>query len=920
MNFSRIQMLAVALGAAALIAPATASAATITVSSTSDGTGTGSCPNSPCALRQAIDFATSGDTIKLAATAYHLATANGPLDISDKALTITGAGAASTTISPSTSVELMEVESTAVVSVSGIDFEDGVAPASGEYGGEGGAIDNSGVLTVTNSAFTDNYAASGNYSGSYGGYESEGGAIYNVGVLTVTGSAFNGNSAHGGLGNPTGGSGDQGYGGAIYTTSDGRLTVNSSTFDGNIAHAGGLGGGAGAYEPSAGYGGAIYAGGSVTMSSDTFGATAANAADGSVDSGSDGGEGGDGGAIFLGDAQAKLTGNTFAANQALGGETGSSYGDGGEGGAVFIDSGRVSIAGGNFGAGNIARGSSADGAGYGEGGEGGAIYNDSSAVTLTGPMTFTGAAADGGAAGSGEGGEGGEGGAVYSDGSLSMSTVTMTGNTAAAGASTGSHAGAEGEGGALYSEGALTISGSTFSGNTAAAQTTANSYGGYGGAAYIDDGSATISGTSFSSNTASGGTSYGGYGGAVVMDGSDLNITASSFTGNSAPSGGSNDNSYGGALYARDGGTTIDATTFTGNTAAHGYGGALYSESSTRILSSTLNGNSAGYGGAFYSDGVDSLVNSTVTQNTAVNDGGAIYTENVLTLASDTIVRNTAGTAGGGGDLYQDEGQLFLHDSIIAGGTLTTGLSGDENCRIESPLEVVSLGYNLEDRNQCGLTAPSDKTNVAATDLGPLASNGGFTQTVALLAGSPAIDAGDPAGCADDNGVALGADQRGITRPQGARCDIGAYELQQTPPPSSPVLRGLKLSPSKFAPAKKGATISATAHGTTVTYADNDAATTTFTVTGSFKGYRAHGKGACKALPKSGHIPKHGKRCTRVVHEGSFSHNDVAGANRFHFSGRMRGHGLPKGSYKLTAVPRFRSLTGRGVTVSFKVV
>jgi hypothetical protein len=105
-----------------------------------------------------------------------------------------------------------------------------------------------------------------------------------------------------------------------------------------------------------------------------------------------------------------------------------------------------------------------------------------------------------------------------------------------------------------------------------------------------------------------------------------------------------------------------------------------------------------------------------------------------------------------------------------------------------------------------------------------------------------------------------------------------------------------------------------------VTYIDNDAAATTFTVTGSFKGYRKHGKGACRALPKSRHIPKHGKRCTRVVREGSFTHTDVAGANRFHFSGRMRGHGLPKGSYKLTAVPRYHSLTGHAVTVTFKVV
>src|ERR1700678_1615357 len=101
MNFSRIRVLSVALGAAALLAPATASAATITVSSTSDGTGTGSCPNSPCTLRQAINYASSGDTITLSGAAYHVTTANGPLDIANKTLTITGARAGSTTLSPS---------------------------------------------------------------------------------------------------------------------------------------------------------------------------------------------------------------------------------------------------------------------------------------------------------------------------------------------------------------------------------------------------------------------------------------------------------------------------------------------------------------------------------------------------------------------------------------------------------------------------------------------------------------------------------------------------------------------------------------------------------------------------------------------------------------------------------------------------
>jgi hypothetical protein len=71
--------------------------------------------------------------------------------------------------------------------------------------------------------------------------------------------------------------------------------------------------------------------------------------------------------------------------------------------------------------------------------------------------------------------------------------------------------------------------------------------------------------------------------------------------------------------------------------------------------------------------------------------------------------------------------------------------------------------------------------NVADPLLGPLADNGGRTQTHALLFGSPAIDAGDPGGCRDNLGALLSTDQRGLHRPanggvNGLRCDIGAFE------------------------------------------------------------------------------------------------------------------------------------------------
>ena len=82
---------------------------------------------------------------------------------------------------------------------------------------------------------------------------------------------------------------------------------------------------------------------------------------------------------------------------------------------------------------------------------------------------------------------------------------------------------------------------------------------------------------------------------------------------------------------------------------------------------------------------------------------------------------------------------------------------------------VVSGGHNLVQDDSCNPVA-SDIIDANA-EIGPLADNGGPTQTHALLAGSPAIDAGDDAACP-------AIDQRGVARPQGSHCDTGSVEQQ----------------------------------------------------------------------------------------------------------------------------------------------
>jgi hypothetical protein len=129
-------------------------------------------------------------------------------------------------------------------------------------------------------------------------------------------------------------------------------------------------------------------------------------------------------------------------------------------------------------------------------------------------------------------------------------------------------------------------------------------------------------------------------------------------------------------------------------------------------------------------------------------------------MASVTLSGNSAASGGG---ISNGRGLVFtVHDSIVAG---NLGTTGQPDCLGS----FTSSGYNLESAADCAFSSAGDKQG-SNPQLLPLAANGGPTNTMALNPGSPAIDAGDPA-CPPP-----GTDQRGVNRPQGARCDIGALE------------------------------------------------------------------------------------------------------------------------------------------------
>ncbi|MFL5893013.1 MAG: choice-of-anchor Q domain-containing protein [Solirubrobacterales bacterium] len=308
-----------------------------------------------------------------------------------------------------------------------------------------------------------------------------------------------------------------------------------------------------------------------------------------------------------------------------------------------------------------------------------------------------------------------------------------------------------------------------------------------------------------------------GFGGAISagFPGSvsgPVTITQSRIVENAAPEDG-----FGGAVgwqtnaNAEDAGVKIVKSTFSSNTATGGSnfsapGGAIFFnpyelvggvELELVVRRSTFDHNRAvtpgqeSWGGAIGFQGRAltsggstplTLVNNTLTQNTAGGQGGsgfggAVWIDAVasdggtvpMTLLNDTIARNTAAGSGEGGGIDFSVGGLTppaaptVLNAIVAQNSAAMG----PDCNAP----VTSAGYNIERHQSCGFNGPGDQQDTNPL-LGVLAKNGGPTQTMALRPGSPAINRGTNTNCP-------GTDQRGVPRPQGPRCDIGAFEVRR---------------------------------------------------------------------------------------------------------------------------------------------
>ena len=333
----------------------------------------------------------------------------------------------------------------------------------------------------------------------------------------------------------------------------------------------------------------------------------------------------------------------------------------------------------------------------------------------------------------------------------------------------------------------------------------------------VDGGvTATLAGLTISGGSAT----YGG----GIDNGGTLTVTGSTITGDAATYGGgvynqgtlsiidSNiaDNSYDGGsgigIYNLYGAVTLVDSTIQDNTSAsYGTGGGIYNYDGTlTISSSTITGNSAGYngiaGGIYNGGGTATITESTIADNLADEFGGGISNGGTLTAVNSTIAYNQGAVYGNQGGLYEYAGATAtLYNSILA----ANGQGVDDIAGAAG--SVVSGQYDLVGVDNTGSLINGTNGNLvigtANPGLGLLAYNGGPTQTIALLAGSPAINAGSNALA---NEYALTTDQRGAGFPRivDGVVDIGAYER------AAPSSTTLASSPN---PSMYGQTITLTA-------------------------------------------------------------------------------------------------------------
>jgi MBG domain/Bacterial Ig-like domain (group 3)/Right handed beta helix region len=733
-----------------------------TVTSLGDtGTGSGTSGDLRYAITQAdanpgsvIDFSVTG-TIQLARALPSISanmTINGP---GASLLTIKGGG-------PSSSFSVITEDGGVTASIRGLTITGGHTNTTLN----GAGINTSGNLTLTDCTITGNSADKGG-----GGIVSYGSPTAPYPTLTMNECTVSDNTAGGfaGLG-----------GGGIFTWRGAILSLTDCTITGNSA---GTGSGGGAGIMSSGYPTTLT---NCTISGNTSASYGGgllcdvdnikfplNVTDCAIFGNSSGASGG--GMFWAGPG--KVTGCTISGNSAS------------------IDGGGI----------HCTDGEESD------------------------PLTLTDCILSGNEASSETGFSGGaKGGAIYNGG---LAFLVVTGCTISGNSATCTLHPSEGSGGGIFNAGDLSLIDSTITGNTASflGGGLSNAGGGYVGGYYYGGsfgpgGDSVVHGCTFSGNSAT----YGG----GIMNAADLTVTNDLVSGNTAVRGGgfAQLTWYGGGLIVHSSEATLAACTLAGNSAST-YGGAVFNEGTLDLTGCTISGNTANHDGGgladisvpfFYPQGGEpgtepaaaDLANSTLYGNTSLYGGGICNEEAKLTLANVTVTANLST-----GTRYDDaalgsasnEGDILLDNTLIARnwqGPAPGQTPGDVAATIDpnSAFNLIGDGdllTGISNGGQGNQIGSASAGTVINADLGPLANNGGSTETVALLADSPAINSGSNALAVDPStNQPLKSDQRGpgYARIVDGAVDIGAFEygailvtptqLVASPQPPSSVVVG----------------------------------------------------------------------------------------------------------------------------------
>ena len=355
------------------------------------------------------------------------------------------------------------------------------------------------------------------------------------------------------------------------------------------------------------------------------------------------------------------------------------------------------------------------------------------------------------------------GGGILNLGTLNIKNSAFLGNVAR-------------HGGGIGNYGTLNVMNSTLSGNGASGPSNSSAYGG----GIYNFGTLNIEDSTFAGNTAS---PFGGGGGVFHRSGM-LSIVNSTFSGNSARDGGGINNNV-------DGTVVITNSTFSGNSAEHG--GGIINYETLNITNSTFSSNSStGGGGGIRNHGMMTLTNSTLSSNSAGGDstasaGGGVYNDGTMTTTTTTFSDNSSNLSGGAvynaniltivNNTFSGNFASFYGGSILNGGTMDYTNTILANSPFGNDcFNSGTLGINTNNLVESNSVSPNDCGTPALTSdpkLSSLGENGGPTQTLALLIGSPAIDTGNDANCP-------ATDQRGVARSYGSQCDIGAFEYDPT--------------------------------------------------------------------------------------------------------------------------------------------